>query len=73
MKAEQDGGINIEKERLKLAEKNILDYECYMQSQMGGFIKTKMPLQLEIERLKEALASFENYEGDRKKNRVSID
>lgn len=73
MKAEQDGGINIEKERLKLAEKNRIDYECYMQSQMGGFIKTKMPLQLEIERLKEALASFENQEGDRKKNRVSID
>lgn len=44
-----------------------------MQSQMGGFIKTKMPLQLEFERLKEALASFENEEGDRKKKSVSID
>ena len=46
MKAEQDGGINIEKEKLKLAERNRLDYQCYMQSQMGSFIKTKMPLQL---------------------------
>jgi hypothetical protein len=52
MKAEEDGGINIEREKLKLARKNRLDYECYMQNQMGNFIKAKMPLQLEMERLR---------------------
>ena len=73
MKAEQDGGINIEKEKLKLAERNRLDYQCYMQSQMGSFIKNKIPLQLSIEKLKQASANFELQEGNSKKKRVSID
>ena len=73
MKAEQDGGINIEKEKLKLAERNRLDYQCYMQSQMGSFIKTKIPLQLSIEKLKQAIANFELQEGNSKEKRVSID
>lgn len=73
MKAEEDGGINIEREKLKLAERNRLDYECFMQSQMGAFIKAKMPLQLEIETLREALANFEAERENSKKKSVSID
>lgn len=43
-----------------------------MQNQMGTYIKTKMPLKAEIERLKEELAKID-AEGENKKKSVSID
>lgn len=57
---------------MKLAKKNRLDYECFMQNQMGTYIRTKMPLKTEIERLKEELAKID-AEGENKKKSVSID
>lgn len=57
---------------MKLAKKNRLDYECFMQNQMGTYIMTKMPLKTEIERLKEELAKID-VEGENKKKSVSID
>lgn len=56
MRAEEDGGLNLAREKLKLAQKQLLDYECYMQAQMGEFIKRKLPLQLEIDALRQQLA-----------------
>jgi hypothetical protein len=69
MRAEEDGGLNLAKEKLKLSQKQVLDYECYMQAQMGEFIKRKLPLQFEIDSLRREVAQLHADKG----KSVSID
>jgi hypothetical protein len=52
MQTEEDGGLGLEKGRVRAAQRETLDFECYMQSRMGDFIKRKIPLRMEIERLR---------------------
>lgn len=59
MQAEEDSGLGLERARVRAAERATLDFECHMQSRMGDFIRSKLPLQIEIERLRSALCQFE--------------
>lgn len=51
MRAEEDGGISLQKQKIGLVQKSVMEYECFMQLQMDNFIKKKIPLQIEKEKL----------------------
>ena len=51
MRTEEDGGIQLAKEKLRLAKEGCLEFECKMQEVMDNFIEEKIPLQLDIEAL----------------------
>ena len=52
MRTEEDGGIQLEKEKLRLTEQATFEYECAIQEEINEFIETKLQLESEIEKMR---------------------